>query len=82
MVGHSNLGRDDPEDQIYCSVPKLINLGDNYVAPVARIEPHGDNGKYKLIFSEPARAIGPVPLGDPFGAPWHQAQTLDDFDYR
>jgi len=33
-------------------------------APVARIEPHGDSGKFKLIFSEPARAIGPVPLGD------------------
>jgi hypothetical protein len=35
-----------------------------HAAPVARIEPHGDSGKFKLIFSEPARAIGPVPLGD------------------
>jgi hypothetical protein len=35
-----------------------------HVAPVARIEPHGDSGKYKLIFSEPARAIGPIPYGD------------------
>jgi hypothetical protein len=35
-----------------------------HAAPVARIEPHGDSGKYKLVFSEPARAIGPVPLGD------------------
>ena len=35
-----------------------------HAAPVARIEPHGDSGKFKLIFSEPARPIGPVPLGD------------------
>jgi hypothetical protein len=35
-----------------------------HTAPVARIEPHGDSGKFKLIFSEPARPIGPVPLGD------------------
>lgn len=35
-----------------------------HVAPVARIEPHGDSGKYKLIFSEPARTIGPIPYGD------------------
>jgi hypothetical protein len=35
-----------------------------HAAPVARIEPHGDGGKFKLIFSEPARPIGPVPLGD------------------
>ena len=34
-----------------------------YVAPVARIEPYGDNGKYKLTFSEPAKPIGPIPLG-------------------
>lgn len=31
-----------------------------HVAPVARIEPHGDSGKYKLIFSEPAKVIGPM----------------------
>jgi hypothetical protein len=35
-----------------------------HVAPVARIEPHGDSGKYKLIFSEPAKTIGPIPYGD------------------
>ena len=35
-----------------------------HVAPVARIEPHGDSGKYKLIFSEPAKKIGPIPFGD------------------
>lgn len=35
-----------------------------HVAPVARIEPHGDSGKYKLIFSEPAKPIGPIPFGD------------------
>jgi hypothetical protein len=34
-----------------------------YIAPVARIEPYGDNGKYQLIFSEPAKPIGPIPRG-------------------
>jgi hypothetical protein len=35
-----------------------------HVAPVARIEPHGDSGKYKLTFSEPAKSIGPIPFAD------------------
>jgi hypothetical protein len=35
-----------------------------HIAPVAHIEPYGDNGKYQLLFSEPAKPIGPVPLGD------------------
>jgi hypothetical protein len=40
-----------------------------HLAPVARIEPFGDSGKYKLIFSEPAKPIGPIPFGDaPSGA--------------
>jgi hypothetical protein len=40
-----------------------------HVAPVARIEPYGDSGKYKVIFSEPAKKIGPIPLGNaPSGA--------------
>ncbi|MEX0627566.1 MAG: GIY-YIG nuclease family protein [Cucumibacter sp.] len=40
-----------------------------HVAPVARIEPFGDGGKYQIFFSEPARAIGPIPYGDaPSGA--------------
>lgn len=33
-----------------------------YVAPVARIEPWKDTGKYVLTFAEPARKIGPLPL--------------------
>jgi hypothetical protein len=33
-------------------------------APVARIEPYGEGGKYKLIFSEKAKKIGPIPFGD------------------
>ena len=33
-------------------------------APVERIEPYGDGGKYKLFFSEPAREITPIPYGD------------------
>ena len=35
-----------------------------YVAPVASIEPYGDTGKYKLVFSEPAKPIGPIPFAD------------------
>ena len=34
-----------------------------HIAPVAQIEPYGDSGKYQLIFSESAKAIGPIPLG-------------------
>jgi hypothetical protein len=40
-----------------------------HLAPVARIEPYGDNGKYQLVFSEPAKPIGPIPYGStPSGA--------------
>jgi hypothetical protein len=36
---------------------------------VASIELYGDNGKYQLLFSEPAKPIGPIPLGKaPSGA--------------
>jgi len=35
-----------------------------HVAPVARIEPYGESGKYKLVFSEPAKAIPPIPFAD------------------
>jgi len=33
-------------------------------APVQQIEPYGDNGKYRVVFSEPAKTIGPIPFGD------------------
>lgn len=40
-----------------------------HYAPVDRIEPYGEGGKYKLIFSEPAKEIGPIPFSDaPKGA--------------
>lgn len=40
-----------------------------HFAPVDRIEPYGEEGKYKLIFSEKAQSIGPIPYGDaPSGA--------------
>jgi hypothetical protein len=40
-----------------------------HVAPVERIEPYGEGGKFRLVFSEPARQIKPIPLGDaPTGA--------------
>lgn len=35
-----------------------------HVAPVKHIEPYGNEGKYRLVFSEPARAIGPIELGN------------------
>ena len=40
-----------------------------HYAPVDRIEPYGESGKYKLIFSEKAQPLGPIPYGDaPSGA--------------
>ncbi len=36
-----------------------------HYAPVDRIEPYGDEGKYKLIFAEPAQALPkPIPFAD------------------
>jgi hypothetical protein len=40
-----------------------------HYAPVEKIIPYGDSGKYKLIFSEPAIKIDPIPYDDlPSGA--------------
>jgi len=40
-----------------------------HYAPVAHIEPYGESGKYKVVFSEPAIEINPIPFGDaPSGA--------------
>lgn len=40
-----------------------------HYAPVASIEPYGENGKYQLIFSGPAVEITSIPFGDaPAGA--------------
>jgi hypothetical protein len=40
-----------------------------HLAPVARIEPYGDSGKYRVVFSEPAKEIDHIPLGKtPSGA--------------
>ena len=40
-----------------------------HYAPVARIEPYGEEEKYKLIFAEPAKPIGPIPFADaPLGS--------------
>ena len=35
-----------------------------HYAPVSRIEPYGEEGKFKLVFSEKAKPIGPIPFGD------------------
>ena len=34
-----------------------------HYAPVDRIEPYGEGGKYKLVFSMKAKPIGPIPFG-------------------
>jgi hypothetical protein len=40
-----------------------------HYAPVERIEPYGEEGKYKLIFSEKAKPINSIPFDDaPRGA--------------
>lgn len=35
-----------------------------HYAPVATIEPYGEEGKYQLIFSGPPMEIGPIPFAD------------------
>lgn len=35
-----------------------------HYAPVSHIEPYGQNGKYKLVFSEKAKAVGPIKYGN------------------
>lgn len=35
-----------------------------HYAPVDHIEPYGNEGKYKLVFSAPAQPIGPIPRGN------------------
>ena len=35
-----------------------------HYAPVDHIEPYGEGGKYKMVFSEPAKKIGPIPYGN------------------
>jgi len=35
-----------------------------HYAPVATIEPYGEEGKYQIIFSGPAIAVGPIPFTD------------------
>lgn len=40
-----------------------------HLAPVDHIEQYGEGGKYKVVFSEPAKPIGPIPYGNaPAGA--------------
>ena len=38
------------------------------MAPVDHIEHYGDGKKYKVVFSEPLKAIGPIPPGNLPGA--------------
>ena len=50
-----------------------------YYAPVSQIEPYGESGKYKLVFSEKAKPIGPITFGDaPPGSMQGQRYTTID----
>jgi hypothetical protein len=53
-----------PKIKYIAAYQTLPTAAITHVAPVARIEPHGDSGKYKLVFSEPAKPIGPISFGD------------------
>lgn len=35
-----------------------------HLAPIDHIEPYGEQGKYRVVFKEPAHEIGPIPFGD------------------
>lgn len=35
-----------------------------HYAPIDRIEPYGESGKYALYFTEPAKTVGPIPFAD------------------
>ncbi len=49
----------------YCAAYQVNPISAvTHVAPVQQIEPFGDGGKYRLVFSEPATKIGPIPFGD------------------
>jgi hypothetical protein len=43
----------------YQSVP--VSAITHY-APVKHIEPYGDEGKYRVVFAEPAKPVGPIPF--------------------
>jgi len=50
-----------------------------HYAPVDHIEPYGEDGKYRLVFSESAKEIGPIPFGDaPMGS--MQGPRYTNFD--
>ena len=35
-----------------------------HYAPVKQIEPYGDEGRYRIVFTEPAKPIEPIPFSD------------------
>lgn len=49
----------------YCAAYQAMPVSAvTHVAPVKQIEPFGDSGKYRLVFSAPAAMVGPIPFGD------------------
>jgi hypothetical protein len=58
--------RDDRLDKLQwiAAYQKTPEQAITHVARIHHIEPYGDEKKYKLVFSDPAKAIGRIRLGD------------------
>jgi hypothetical protein len=63
LARHPHLGGMLPKIKYIAGYQTQPVSAITHVAPVARIEPYGDNGKYQLLFSEPAKEIVQIPLG-------------------
>lgn len=49
----------------YCAVYQVSPISAvTHVASVKQVEPFGDAGKYRLVFSGPATKVAPIPFGD------------------
>lgn len=51
------VGYKQPDDDLPRSCPY------GWCTPVKQIEPYGETGKFKLVLSEPAKPIAPIPYG-------------------
>lgn len=63
----SYVGHPKCEDAYRWIREKLSDTTNDFIVKATdfndRIEPYGDEGKYKVIFKSPAQAIGPIPIG-------------------
>ena len=63
IVGIRSASRRDLEKIKYIAAYQSQPISAiTHYAPVDRIEPYGESGKYKLIFSEKAQTLGPIPM--------------------